>query len=225
MVDVPVLDSTTGIETIYGNLYIAGQQPTNPAASPQGLGPIQPPLAAAPYISGAQTIDLNNYINYLTGQFVVTFPVAPRAGVAINSQTVPTIPSRPFGMLYYNNTITLRPVPDQPYAINFDVDARPTQLFQTNSIPQLQELWQYISFLAAKKIFEDKLDMDSVAMILPELDQQERMCLRRSLVTLANQRSSTIYAGVTGEANQFNQGWGYGGQFLLLFGLLTNLFL
>jgi hypothetical protein len=214
MVDVPVLDSLTGIETIYGNLYVAGQQPTTPPAPPEGLGPIQPPLAAAPYISGSQTVNLNNYINYLTGQFVVTFPVAPLFGVAINSQTVPTIPSRPFAMLYHNNAFTLRPVPDQPYAINFEVEARPTQLFQTNSVPQLEELWQYIAWLTAKKIFEDKLDMESVALILPELDTQERLCLRRTLVTLgSNQRTSTIYAGSDGNNNQFNQGWGYGGTF------------
>lgn len=213
LVDVPVLDATTGVETIYGNLYVPGTQPTTPPAPPVGLGPIQPPLATAPYISGPQTIDLNNYINYVTGQFVITFPVAPMAGVAINSQTVPTIPSRPFAMLYHNNTITLRPVPDQPYAINFEVDARPTQLFQQNSVPQLEELWQYISYLASLKIFQDKMDMDSCEMIRPELDQQERMCLRRTLVQLTNQRASTIYAGQMGENNQFNQGWGYGGQF------------
>lgn len=341
MVDVPVLDATTGTETICGNLYVAGTQPTNPPVPPQG-NPIQPPLATAPYVpasiiaavvaastgtsltvtylngaagvgatltnAGVQAafaidgytanigdrilikdqssqfqngiyqvttlgsgvtnwvltrttdydttaqiipasattvlsgtinanssweqadtvttigtdpiafipfsgIDLTNFINYLTGQFIVTFPVAPLAGVAINSQTVPTIPSRPFGMLFHNNTITLRPVPDQPYAINFEVDARPTQLFQTNSVPQLEELWQYIAYLTALKIFQDKMDLDSANLIMPELDVQERLCLRRTLVTLANQRTSTIYAGVTGENNQFNQGWGFGGTF------------
>lgn len=212
LTDVPVLDATTGVETVYGNLYVPGTQPTTPSAPPVGY-PLQPPLATAPYISGAQTVDLNNYINYATGQFVITFPVAPRSGQAINSQTVPTIPSRPFAMLYHNNTITLRPVPDQPYAINFEVDARPTQLFETNSIPQLEELWQYIALLSSKKIFEDRMDMDSVQMILPELDTQERLCLRRTLVQLANQRSATIYAGVTGENNEFNQGWGMGGTF------------
>ncbi|CAM5999025.1 unnamed protein product [Sphagnum balticum] len=340
LVDVPVLDATTGVETIYGNLYTPGTQPTTPSAPPVGY-PIQPPLAVAPYIAksiiagvqaastlpltvvyanglagvgatltnaGAQVafavdgytanlndrilikdqasqfqngiytvtdvgsaitnwvltratdydsiteiipasatsvsfgtinagksfqevdivmvigtdpiafapfigVDINNFINYATGQFVITFPVAPLAGQAINSQTVPTIPSRPFAMLYHNNTITIRPVPDQPYAINFEVDARPTQLFQTNSVPQLEELWQYIALLASKKIFEDRMDMDSVQMILPELDTQERLCLRRTLVQLANQRSATIYAGVTGDSNQFNQGFGYGGTF------------
>lgn len=210
MVDVPVLDNVTGQETIYGNLYVPGQQPTNPAAPPVGF-PIQPPLAAVPYFNNG--VDQNNYINYVTGQFVVTFPTPPAAFQAINSQTVPTIPSRPFAMLYYNNTITLRPVPDQPYAINFEVDARPTQLFLQNSVPQLEELWQYLAYLTAKKIFEDKMDMDSVQAIMPELDQQERMCLRRTLVQLTNARAATIYAGTTDGNNQFNQGWGYGGTF------------
>jgi hypothetical protein len=212
MVDVPVLDSTTGQQTIYGELYAPGTQPTNPPAPPVGY-PIQPPLASVPYISGGQTINLSNYINYVTGQFVVTFPVAPAAGQTINSQTVPTIPSRPFAMLFYNNTITLRPVPDQPYAINFEVDARPTQLFEQNSVPELEELWQWIAYGSAKKIFEDKMDMESVQMIMPELEKQELMCLRRTLVQLTNSRSATIYSGTTGNMNNFNQGSGYGGSF------------
>ena len=203
LVDVPVIDSTTGVETIWGNLYPQQQSPT-------GM-PLTPPLAAIPYFyNGVNQI---NYINYATGQFVVTFDEPPAVGQTINSQTVPTIQSRPFGMLFHNNTITLRPVPDQPYVINFEVEARPTQLFNQNSSPQLNELWQYIAFLASKKIFEDKMDMDSVAMILPELEKQEAMCLRRTLVQLANQRTSTIYAGTMNDSAGFNQGWGYGGTF------------
>ncbi len=211
LVDVPVLDATTGVETIWGNLYISGQQPTTPAAPPVGHGPIQPPLASIPYFNNG--VNQTNYINYSTGQFVLTFPTAPASGEAINSQTVPTIPSRPFAMMYHNNTITLRPVPDQPYVINFEVDARPTQLFNLNSVPQLEELWQYIAYGTAKKIFEDKMDMESVAAILPEFDQQERMCLRRTLVQLANSRAPTAYSSSTGGDNQFNQGCGYGGTF------------
>ena len=212
LIDIPVLDSTTGVETVFGNLYVPGTQPTTPVAPPVGY-PLQPPLAAAPYTSGPLTIDLNNYINYKTGQFVITFPSAPALGQQINSQTVPTIPSRPFAMMFHNNTITLRPVPDQPYTINFEVDARPTQLFNQNSVPQLEELWQYISLLTAKKIFEDKMDMDSVAMIMPELENQQNLCLRRTLVQLTNSRAATIYASSTGENASFNQGSGYGGQF------------
>lgn len=210
MIDVPVLDATTGVETVYGNLYPAGQQPTTPAAPPVGLGPIQPPLATSPYISGAQTINLTNYVNYVTGEFVVTFPVAPGAGVAINSQTVPTIPGRPYMMLYMANTITLRPVPDQPYAITFEVDARPTQLFQQNSTPELNELWQYIALLTARKILMDRLDLETVQLIQPELDEQQALCLRRTLVQITNSRAATVYSGTTTGQNDFNQGFGAG---------------
>ncbi len=206
LVDVPLVDSTTGVETIYGNLYVPGSQPTNPMGPPVGY-PIQPPLGTVPYIN---SVLANNYINYVTGEYTITFPIAPLQGQNIFSQTVPNIPSRPFGMLYHNNTITLRPVPDQPYAINFEVDARPTQLFNTNSVPQLEELWQYISYGAAKKIFEDKMDMESVQMIMPEFQKQEDMCLRRTLNQLSTSRASTIYLGTTGSATDFNNGWGYG---------------
>lgn len=210
MIDIPVLDATTGVETVYGNLYPAGQQPTTPAAPPVGLGPIQPPLATSPYISGAQTINLTNYVNYITGEFVVTFPVAPGAGNAINSQTVPTIPSRPYMMLYHNNTITLRPVPDQPYAINFEVDARPTQLFNQTSTPELNELWQYIALLTARKILMDRLDVETVQLIQPELEEQQVLCLRRTLVQQTNSRAPTVYSGTTTGHNDFNQGFGAG---------------
>ena len=198
LVDVPLVDSTTGIETIWGNLYVSGYEPATP------------PTGNVPY---ANDVIANNYINYVTGEFSITFPAAPGVGIGINSQTVPTIPSRPFGMLFHNNTFTLRPVPDQPYTINFEVDARPTQLFLTGSVPQLNEMWEYMAYLAAMRIFQDKMDMDSVAMIQPELDRQERACLRRTLVQLANVRAGTIYNGTTGENGEFNQGWGYGGQF------------
>jgi hypothetical protein len=210
LVDIPVLDATTGIQTIYGNLYVPGTQPTTPSAPPVGY-PIQPPLASVPYLTNG--VNQTNYINYSTGQYVITFPTAPAAGEQINSQTVPTIPSRPFAMLYYNNTITIRPVPDQPYQVNFEVDARPTQLFQETSVPQLQELWQYIAYGAAKKIFEDQQDMESVQAIMPEFDQQERMCLRRTLNQIANQRTATIYSVTSNNNGGINQGWGYGGTF------------
>lgn len=210
MVDVPVLDRTTGVETIYGNLYVAGQQPTTPAAPPTNLGPIQPPLADAPYLTHG--VDQNNYINYATGEFVVTFAIAPKAGQAINSQTVPTIPSRPFGMLYHNNAITIRPVPDQPYAINFEVDAAPTQLFNQNSVPQLAMQWQYIAYGAAIKVLQDRTDAETVALLMPEFERQENFCNRPTLVQLANSRTPTPYSGTTGDNfNQNNQGFGYGG--------------
>lgn len=104
-------------------------------------------------------------------------------------------------------------MPDQPYIVSFEVDARPTQLLVQNSIPQLNELWMYIAYGTSKYVFEDRMDVDSVAAIMPEFKTQEALCLRRTLVQLTNARASTIYLGTTGEGSDFNAGWGYGGTF------------
>lgn len=188
LIDVPVQDTATGNPTIIGNLYVPG---TEPATLPTVVTP-------------------GNTINYLTGAFTITFPSAPASGTPINSQTVPSITSIPQSLLFYENQFTLRPVPDQPYRINFEVFVRPTALLSSNQTPQLEEWWQYIAYGAAKKIFEDKMDMESVANIMPEFKVQERLCLRRTLVQYANERTATIYTEQTSTSAGFN-GWGYGG--------------
>jgi len=194
MIDVPVINPITGNPTSIGNLYQPGYLPSTPPT--------------------AQNV--NNYINYVTGQFTVAFtldgttPVAPGAGVAINSETVPTVASLPQGMLFYSNKIVLRPLPDQPYRIEFEVYKRPTELIGSNSVPELNEYWQYIAYGAAKKIFEDRMDLDSVQLIMPEFKQQERLCLRRTLVQNTNERTSTIFTEQTSIGASLN-GWGSAG--------------
>lgn len=199
LIDVPVLDSVTGNPTVFGNLYVPGFEPT--------VGP----LSTAPYTpvpNGAP--NSLNFINYLTGQFTVTFQTPPQEGNQVNAQVIPAVVGLPQAMLFYNNQFTLRPVPDQPYRVNFEVDARPIALLQTDQSPQLEELWQFIAYGAAKKIFEDRMDMESVALILPEFLKQEALCLRRTLVQLANERVATIYTEQTTFLSNTG-GWGWGG--------------
>lgn len=196
MVDVPILDSNTGNPTVWGNLYVAGTQPA--------VGP----LAVAPYPLNAVAPNSSNYINYITGQYVVTFPTAPGVGQPINSQTVPVNVGIPQSMLFHDNHFTLRPVPDQPYQINFEVFQRPIALLASNQSPQLEEYWQYISYGAAKKIFEDRMDMESVQLIMPEFKTQERLCLRRTIVQNTPERTATIYTEqVSSASSQWGNGW------------------
>jgi len=192
LVDVPVLDTATGFETVNGNLYVPGSQPTDPVT---GV-PVFPTV-----------ITPTNTINYLTGVFTITFPTAPGAGQQIFSQTVPAVTALPQSLLFYQDQFVLRPVPDQPYTINFEVFIRPTALLSLGQSPQLEEWWQYIAYGAAKKIFEDRMEMESVQMIMPEFKTQERLCLRRTLVHYANERTATIYTESSGSAN----GWGWWG--------------
>lgn len=209
IIDVPVLDATTGNPTIYGNLYVAGTEPKAP-----NLPKVSPPYSPLGpcNINATDCINPFNFINYITGAYTVTFPFAPLANQQIFSQTITKQVSRPISVLYFDNKFILRPVPDQPYQINMEVFVRPTQLMETSSIPELQEWWQYIAYGASLKIFQDRMDLESVQMIMPEFKTQENLCNRRTVVQLTNQRTATIYSGSTGNGNNNmfgNNGWGY----------------
>ncbi len=194
MVDLPLLDATTGNPTIYGNLYPAGQKPTAPI------------LITAPYLTDPN-LTLTNYVNYLTGAFTVTFANATLVGAAINSNSTQVATARPQSVMFYDGKFFVRPSPDQSYAVNMEVYVRPDALLANNAVPALEEYWQYIAYGCAKKIFEDRVDPDSVAIIQPEFDKQQRLCLRRSLVQNSTGRVATIY---TQTLNGIGSNNGYG---------------
>ena len=150
-------------------------------------------------------------IDYTTGQFSLVFPSAPAAGAIINSQTVIVQPTLPQSMLFYDGTFTLRPVPDQAYRINIEAFVRPTELLTGSQEPELAEWWQLIALGASRKIFEDRMDVESIAMIMPSLKEQERLVQRKTIVQYTNQRTSTIYTEQTGAAGAYGPGWFSGG--------------
>lgn len=206
--DTPILDSTTGLPTIYGlmyNPYLFNDLPFNPITNLGGYPQLALP---APYI-GQSGFPAYSYINYLTGQYVINFTTPPAQGIPINSQTVPTNPSLPQALLFYDGKFTVRPVPDQPYKINMEVFIQPTELLANEQTPELSEWWQLIAWNASKKIFEDRMDYDSLNMIMPSLKEQERLVLRRTIVQQTTQRGSTIYSEQTSPQN--GNGFGYGG--------------
>jgi len=145
-------------------------------------------------------------INYITGAYVLNFPTAPAAGAAILSMTVPYQPSRPQGVCFYQDSFIVRPVPDQAYPINIEVYKRPSELLNIGDMPELSEWWQYIAYGAAKKVLEDRMDPDTVQLIMPEFKKQETLILRRSLIQQSNERVATIYTEQTGIGTGFN--WG-----------------
>ena len=132
-------------------------------------------------------------INYITGVYDFTFPYAPATTEPIYAQTVLYQAARPQTILYFDNRFTLRPVPDQSYAIDLETYIRPTALIDAADTPELEQHWTYIAYGAARLILQDRLDMDTLALITPEFDRQEVLVLRRTLVQQSNERTSTIY--------------------------------
>lgn len=153
----------------------------------------------------------NNYVNYVTGQYVVTFAIAPGAGEQVFAQSVPTVIAMPQAMLEFDDVLTLRPVPDQVYKVNFEVYVQPTELLSTDLAqePELQQWAQYIAYGASRKVLQDRMDMETLQMIEPEFRAQERFVMRRTIVQLTNQRVATVFT--EGNANWPYGGWGYFG--------------
>lgn len=146
-------------------------------------------------------------INYLTGAYTLNFSANVLANEIIYSQTVPYSAGIPQAMLFFGDSFFLRPVPDKVYTVKFTTFQAPTELINAGDVPQLDEWWQYIAYGAAKKVFEDRSDLDSVQALMPEFKTQERLILRRALVQQSNERVATIYT--ENGANFFNPGSGF----------------
>ena len=174
--DVPQLDPATGVPLVIGNLVVPD--------SSTSVGTI----------------------NYKTGDYSFNFPAAPAANAKVEAQTFPYVASRPESILYFDNSFTVRPVPDKPYEVSMEVYVRPTELMATTDIPELEQWWQYIAYGAAKKIFEDRMDTESITKILPEFKQQERLALRRTISQQTNERVATIYTEQS-DFDYYNGGW------------------
>jgi len=134
-------------------------------------------------------------INYTTRAYNITFSSAPAVDEYIYAHFVSYSAGTPSAILYYNNQFTLRPVPDKSYPVELEVAMRPTELLTNASMPELSQWWQYIALGACKKIFEDRMDMDSVQLIMPEFRQQELLVLRRTIDQQSKERTATIYTG------------------------------
>lgn len=131
-------------------------------------------------------------VNYLTGSFnfIQTIPV----GATIFASVVPYQSSRPTDILFYNQQIILRPVPQQVYQVEFQISQQPTQLIMQNSAPELDEWYLFICALASELIYTDFPDPEGMAYLKPILDQQRLIAQRRSLRQMSTQRARTIFS-------------------------------
>lgn len=132
-------------------------------------------------------------INYITGEFTFFFLLPTKVGEPIYERHHAYLASVPTTVLYYGNTFSLRPIPDNVYKIEFEVTARPTELIQDNSVPELEQWWQWIAFEASKKVFEDRLDQESLAVVAVLAREQELYAFRSSIMQAANEKMQSVY--------------------------------
>jgi hypothetical protein len=159
-----------------------------PGSAPNGNLPLT--NGPSPNYSATQ-----NTINYLTGVATnVYFPTAIPAGNDISAQCFFFQCGLPRGILYYNNTLTLRSPPDTQYLVELDAYLSPAAfLNQSQAIP-FGYMAEYIARGAARKILADTGDTEQFAFYEPLFKEQETLVWKRSQRQWTSTRTQTIYS-------------------------------
>jgi hypothetical protein len=145
-------------------------------------------------------------INYFTGQVSgLIFTQAIPSGNAITIEYNPTNPQGlaiPQAICFFQNQFTLRPIPDKGYTVELVAYRLPSQVLlgtdNPSSInytgtPEQLEWWETLAFGASKKVYEDRLDPDGVALMDKSLFERYELNMTRTYAQLGKQNMQTIF--------------------------------
>lgn len=149
------------------------------------------------WVINNSTTAVTGSINYITGVGTITFANAIPSGNEITIIHTPYAANRPSAVLFYENIITVRPVPDKVYPVQFNAFLLPSALLSSTANPVLKQWWQYLAYGASKKIFEDSQDVDGLEVLMPGFKEQENLVLNRHIVQQTNERVATIFTEMT----------------------------
>lgn len=154
-------------------------------------------------------------INYQTGAIAnLNFTQVIPSGNDINIQYLQAVEGQPYSVLFYQNQIVVRPVPDQSYTIEMVGQRQPSQVLlgtSSSTIPNLngrpEELywWELIAFGVAKKLYQDRLDTDGVQMMDAFLQEKISEARTRTYAQIGTRSISTMFRDES--TNQNISGW------------------
>lgn len=191
------LENATG-NTLYGLLMEPGQPPFGNTA-----------LSSPMSIPNSYSMTVNT-VNYSTGQVNVTFPSAPPAGVPIQVQSYYFEQGLPRAVLFYNNTLTLRPPPNIQYTVELDAYLTPAAFLTTTQALPFAYMAEYLARGAARKILSDTGDWEQFAYYEPLFREQENLVWKRSQRQWTATRTPTIFSDLAGQSPNMNIGQGGG---------------
>ncbi len=187
------------------NVYLDSMNVQQPAIPPLSPLPIpSPPLSLTPQYCGT--------VNYVTTDITINFPVAPAAGTMINVWAATYQVGRPYNLLFWNNELTIRPVPDNVYLCEIEVYQTPAQFMSTQDNPVLNQWSQYIAYGTAAEILRDRQDMEGVENLMEGFKRQEALVLERQAVEEIGQSNITLFNSTQiGFGVGVGNGYGTGG--------------
>ncbi len=156
-------------------------------------------------------------IDYFTGVIAgLTFTQAIPGGNSVTIQYIQAVQGQPFVMLFFQNQFVVRPVPDQAYTIEMTAYRRPSQALLGTTDPESPNLagrpeelfwWELIAFGVAKKLYQDRLDVQGVQMMDMFLQEKISEAQTRTYAQLGKRQISTIYRDETNQQNGRYLGW------------------
>ena len=161
---------------------------------------------AGGFVLANTTTTVVGSVDYVSGAFNITFPTAPDDGANITVWVALYSASRPYSILFWKDTITVRPVPDNIYRITYEAYQTPAQLLASDQSPALKQWWQYLAFGVSCEILRDRQDMEGLANVMEGFKRQEQLVLERQATEEIGQANATIYNS-TGNINSNYIGW------------------
>lgn len=164
------------------------------------------PLPELPGNNGYSTTA--NTVNYNTGVAIVNFPTAIPAGTPINAQCFFYNQGLPRSVLFYNNTITIRPPPNIQYNIELGAYLTPAAFLQTGAAIPFGYMSEYLARGAARKLLSDTGDVEQFMFYEPLFREQENLVWKRSQRQFTATRTGTIFSELTFQSPSNNYGNG-----------------
>lgn len=194
------------------NVYLDSlntQQPILPGLSPIG-GPNNANVPNNSYPPSPLTPQYCGTVDYVTTEINLLIPVPLQAGSQLNIWAATYQVGRPYNALFWNNELTIRPVPDNVYLVEIETYQTPAQFMNTANHPVLNQWAQYIAYGTAREILRDRQDMEGVANLEEGFLRQEALVLERQAVEEIGQPNITLFNS-TEQGFGVGNGNGYGG--------------
>jgi hypothetical protein len=185
-------DNTDG--DLYGLLMTPGNAPYG--------NTVLPPVSGVSYSTTVNTI------NYNTGVANVMFPTAIPDGTPIQAQCLFYQTGIPRAILFYNNTLTVRPPCNTQYNIQINAYLTPAAFLVTADAIPFGYMAEYIARGAARKILADTGDIEQFQFYEPLFREQETLVWKRSQRQFTATRTGTIFSDLQGQSNYNNIGQG-----------------
>jgi len=170
------------------------------------INPGKPPTGNQALTGGYS--DTSNVIDYFSGDVFVNFPVSIPEGNDINVQCYYFNTGLPRSILFYNNVITLRTIPDRSYLVEMDAYLTPAAFLVTENAIPYGYMAEYIALGAARKFFYSTGDQEQLMFYEPIFREQEQLVHVRSERQFTATKTPTIYSQKP--YGQFNTFYGDG---------------